>query len=70
MVVATLFDELAALPDPRDRRGCVHPLGAFLGLRDATLREDACRMRCESAAQAAALRNAAVHLLATAEAAS
>jgi hypothetical protein len=32
MVVATLLDELATLPDPRDRRGRVHPLGAFLGL--------------------------------------
>jgi len=32
MVMASLFDELATLPDPRDRRGCVHPLSAFLGL--------------------------------------
>lgn len=32
MGAATLFEELATLPDPRDRRGRVHPLGAFLGL--------------------------------------
>jgi DDE_Tnp_1-associated len=32
MVAPTLLDELATLPDPRSRRGCVHPLGAFLGL--------------------------------------
>lgn len=40
-------------------------------VRDVTLREDACRVRSGSAPQIlAALRNAAVHLLATVEAAS
>jgi hypothetical protein len=32
MVVPTLFEALACLPDPRSRRGRVHPLSAFLGL--------------------------------------
>ena len=32
MVAPSLFDELAALPDPRGSRGRVHPLSAVLGL--------------------------------------
>jgi hypothetical protein len=38
MTAGTLYDALAALPDPRSRHGQIHPLPAFLGLLALAMR--------------------------------